>query len=220
MNPSTAELVLYGITAVSVLVWVEGLRFLTATIRRGRNNVEQFTLPEEQTPPNIVHGSAEVEGRAAELSQKAAALLAAKSMRICQRTDELIEFETPSEYLPGQTRALLTMQGQMRFTPLSDRTTRVDYALAVPRPRILLILGFVFQTLGFLAIVSGFAVIYFLVVPSPNPAVRWQTLQMIQVVHFLWPPFLFAGIYRKTASLIKGHFDTFICNLPFLVTPA
>ena len=142
--------------------------------------------------------------------------MAARSIKICERTDESIVFETPREFVPGSNVNLPPLSGQMRFTPLSAQTTRVDYALAKPRVRVLLIMGFVFQALGFAAIVAGFLVIYFLVVPNQHPGVRWQTVQMVQVVHFLWPPFLFAGIYRKSASFVRAQFDTFIHNLPFL----
>ena len=216
MNAAAAEMLLYAITALAVVVWVEGLRFLVATVRKGRKGGEEFGKSDDPAPANIIYGSAEVEGRAAELSQKAAAVMAARSIKICEKTDESITFETPREFIPGSNINLPVLSGQMRFTPLSAQTTRVDYALAKPRVHALLIAGFVFQVLGLVAIIAGFLVIYFLAVPNPNPGMRWQTVQMIQVVHFLWPPFMFAGFYRKSASFIRAQFDTFIRNLPFL----
>ena len=216
MNAATAEMLLYAMTAVAVVAWVEGLRFLTATVRKEKKGGQEFGKAEDPAPANIIYGSAEVQGRAAELSQRAAAVMAAKSIKICEKSDESIVFETPGEFIPGSNVKMPPLSGQMRFTPLSDRRTRVDYALAKPNVRVLLILGFVFQALGFAAIVAGFLVIYFLVVPSPNRWLRWQTLQMIQVVHFLWPPYLFAGLYRKSASGVRAQFDTFIHNLPFM----
>ncbi len=216
MNAANAEMLLYAITAVAVVAWVEGLRFLTATIRKEKKGGEEFAKADDPAPANIIFGSAEVQGSAAELSQKAAAVMAARSIKICEKTDESIVFETPKEFIPGSNINLPPLSGQMRFTPLSAQTTRVDYALAKPRVRVLLILGFVFQALGLIAIIAGFLLIYFLAVPNPNPGVRWQTVQMVQVVHFLWPPFLFAGLYRKSASFVRAQFDTFIHNLPFL----
>jgi hypothetical protein len=216
MNAANAEMLLYAITAVAVVVWVEGLRFLVATVRKGKKGSEEFGKLDDPAPANIIFGSAEVKGSAAELSQKAAAVMAARSIKICEKTDESIVFETPKEFIPGSNVNLPPLSGQMRFTPLAAQTTRVDYALAKPRVRILLILGFVFQALGFIAIMAGFLLIYFLAVSDPNPGVRWQTMQMVQVVHFLWPPFMFAGIYRKSVSFVKSQFDTFIHNLPFL----
>ncbi len=216
MNAAAAEMLLYAITAVAVVVWIEGLRFLTATVRKEKKGGEEFANPDDPAPANIIYGSAEVEGRAAELSQKAAAVMAARSIKICEKTDESIVFETPREFVPGSNVNLPPLSGQMRFTPLSAQTTRVDYAVAKPSVRVVLIVGFVFQAMGFVAIVAGFLLIYFLVVPNQHRGVRWQTIQMVQVVHFLWPPFLFAGIYRKSTAIIRAQFDIFIHNLPFL----
>jgi hypothetical protein len=216
MNAVTAEMVLYAITAVAVVVWVEGLRFMVATVRKGRKGFEQFANPNDAPPANIICGSAEVDGNTAELSQRAATLLAAKSVLICERTDESIVFETPKEIIPGQNINIPSLHGQLRFTPLEAQKTRVDYAITRPHVRALLILGFSFTAMGFVAIVAGFLLIYFLVIPSPFEAVRWQTVQMLNVTLFLWPPFLLGGLYRKSASLVKAQFDTFIHNLPFV----
>ncbi len=216
MNAAAAEMLLYAITAVAVVVWIEGLRFLVATVRKEKKGGEQFGPADEAAPANIIYGSAEVKGGAAELSQKAAAIMAARSIKICEKTADAIIFETPKEPIPGSNINIPSLSGQMRFTPLSSQSTRVDYALAKPRVHVLLILGIVFQALGFVAIIAGFLLIYFLAVPDPNPGVRWQTVQMAQTVHFLWPPFLFAGLYRKSASIVRTQFDTFVHNLPFL----
>jgi hypothetical protein len=216
MTAAAAEMLLYAITAVAVAAWVAGLEFLVATVRKGKKGAAELATLGDPPPANLIYGSAEVEGNAAALSQRAAAVLAAKSVRISERTDEKIVFETPKEIIPGQTFNLPALSGQLLFTALTAQTTRVDYAVAKPHVRALLILGFVFVALGIAAIVTGFLLIYFLAVKSPSPAVRWQTVQMVQVVHFLWPPFLFGGIYRKSVSLVKVQFDTFIHNLPFL----
>ena len=31
-------------------------------------------------------------------------------------------------------------------------------------------------------------------------AIRWQSIQILHVIHFLWPPFLFAGLYRRVRA--------------------
>jgi hypothetical protein len=212
MNAANAEMLLYAITAVAVVVWVEGLRFLVATVRKGKKGSEEFAKAYEPAPANIIYGSAEVQGSAAELLKKAAAVMAARSIRICETTDETIVFETPT----GLNAALPPLNGQMRFIALSPQTTRVDYAVAKPYGHILLTLGFVFQAFGLAAIIAGFLLIYFLAVPNPNPGARWMTILMILVFNFLWPPFLHAGLYRRSISIVRAQLDTFIHNLPFL----
>ena len=47
------------------------------------------------------------------------------------------------------------------------------------------------------AFVVGFWAIHTYVVP--NPQIRGQTIQIVQLVHFLWPPFLFFGLRRRMA---------------------
>ena len=69
--------------------------------------------------------------------------------------------------------------------------------------------------LGLIALVVGFLVMQTYVISSPNPAVRGQVFQMCQVVHFLWPPFLFGGLYRKKFSVVRAGFDTLVHNLPY-----
>jgi hypothetical protein len=51
-------------------------------------------------------------------------------------------------------------------------------------------------------------------VTSPDPATRMQTLQMLQIVHFLWPPFLFGGLYRAGRGALRANLDTLLHNLP------
>jgi len=38
---------------------------------------------------------------------------------------------------------------------------------------------------------------------------------MLQVVHFLWPPFLFGGLYRRGRSAVREAFEVMIHNLPY-----
>ena len=128
MNAATAEMLLYAMTAVAVVAWVEGLRFLTATVRKEKKGGQEFGKADDPAPANIIYGSAEVQGPAAELSQRAAAVMAAKSIKICEKSDESIVFETPGEFIPGSNVKMPPLGGQMRFTPLSNRRTRVDYA--------------------------------------------------------------------------------------------
>jgi hypothetical protein len=69
---------------------------------------------------------------------------------------------------------------------------------------------------GLVALVGGGWAAYTFLASSPNPAARGQTLQMLQAVHFLWPPFLFGALYRWGNSAVAGQFDAFAHNLPYL----
>jgi hypothetical protein len=51
------------------------------------------------------------------------------------------------------------------------------------------------------------------VLGSDDPAVRGQVVQAIQVIHFLWPPFLFCGLTRYLRRLTVGAFRTLLRNM-------
>ncbi len=225
MNAETARLVLFAITAVAMVTWVIGLRFLIRSAkvpgRAGRGQEDRFG-PEQPTPKNLVVGNAEVEGQAADLLAKATAALASQAMgalgqfRILQRTDDCVTFEGSGPSHGSKSGGQIIRRGQFQFTPLGGSRTAIDYAIDVSSGRGLLIGGAVAQILGLIAIVVGFLLIYTLVLPNPEPAVRGQVFQMFQVVHFLWPPFLFGGLYRYRHRLVRDGLKTFVHNLPYL----
>lgn len=215
MDADTANLALNIIAVAAIVVWVFGLRFLMLSVRSEKNQDAEETTRDAATSRNLLYGSAEIEGAAAELSQRATAMLAEKGVRITERTDERVVFGAEAENAAEQP-ARLVFSGQMRFVPLTAETTRVHYVLSVPSMRILSVLGFVCQALGLAAIIVGYVVIRQFVVDSDNPAVRWQTFQMMQVVHLLWPPFLFGFLHRRPRRAMRAAFDTFVHNLQFL----
>ena len=52
-------------------------------------------------------------------------------------------------------------------------------------------------------------------VPNENPAVRAQVIQMVQAIHLLWPPFLFAGLARKLRTAVGNEVRRVVQNAPF-----
>jgi hypothetical protein len=53
------------------------------------------------------------------------------------------------------------------------------------------------------------------VLPSDNPAIRGQTAQVVQLVHFLWPPFLLTFQARRARSLATEYTLDLMSNLPY-----
>jgi hypothetical protein len=106
-------------------------------------------------------------------------------------------------------------RGQLRLTPLGDDSTRIDYALELKPLDGWLRAASVVQLAGLLVLVGLFWLLYTLVVPAPQPGVRWQVLQMFQVSHVLWPPFLLIALYRRWRQGVIAQFDTFLHNLPY-----
>ncbi len=225
MNAETARLVLFAITAVALVVWVIGLRFLLWSAKvpgRSDGGQDERFGPDQPTPKNLVVGNAEVEGQAADLLAKATSALASQAMgalgqfRILERTDDCVTFEGSGPSHGSKSGGQIIRRGQFQFTPLGSGRTAIDYAVDVSSGRGLLIVGAVVQVLGLIAIIVGFLLIHTLVIPDPKPAVRGQVFQMIQVVHFLWPPFLFGGLYRFRHRQVRDGLKTFVHNLSYI----
>lgn len=211
VDAKTAELVLYAITAVGVIVWLAGLRFLVgASAMRKGPPADRFNLTGSE-PKNLITGSAEVQGEPAELAAKAASLLARGGVKILEQTQDQVVFEGPASGPVGPR----TRQGRLQFASRAHGRTRIDYDVEVSGGEGLLVGGAIFQLLGLIALIVGFWLIRTYVVANPNASVRAQAFQMVQVVHLLWPPFLFGGLYRRGYGAVRAGVDTLVHNLPY-----
>jgi hypothetical protein len=139
------------------------------------------------------------------------------TLRILETADNQITIQgVPSEN-PLESSSRHIQQGKLIFSNSMTGHTQVDYVVIVGNSiRVLLFVGALMQVLGLIAICTGFVLILTLVIPEPFPAIRWQTLQMMQVIHFLWPPFLFGALYRRRFTSIKSAFAAFLSNLPYV----
>jgi hypothetical protein len=53
-------------------------------------------------------------------------------------------------------------------------------------------------------IAAGAALLLSVVVPAHLPAVRWQALQILQIMHVLWPPFLIVFLHARLRSMLAA----------------
>lgn len=51
--------------------------------------------------------------------------------------------------------------------------------------------------------------------PSEHEAVRTQVVQIVQAVHLLWPPFVFAGLSLKLRRMVGAEVRRVVQNAPF-----
>jgi hypothetical protein len=218
MDPEAAELVLAVITAIGAVVWLIALSFLIASARARTAGSDEGGLADEW-PPDWLFGSAEVEGDAAELSTRAAALLVRGTtfpgvpLKIVEKTDRHVRFERAGAS-PGSRSVGWVLRGELRFTPVAAGRTRVAWGAEPVALRWLLWLGGAFQAAGLVVLVTLCWALGTWVASSPDPTVRWQTFQMFQAVHFLWPPFLFGGLYRMGRRWVAAQLDALAHNLP------
>jgi hypothetical protein len=217
-------LIVAAIAAVGAIAWLAGVAVMARTTRDRRARAEEAAARfeiEDAAAGGAIVGEADVEGRPEELSEKLARLLARDGMGplgpvkivACDRTGLVFEPAGAGTGSPGYAAAGV-YRGRFRFTPKGS-STRIEYAVEVPSGRVLIALGWLFVALGFAALVGGCWAMFAYVLPSPNPNVRGQAFQMVQIVHFLWPPFLFASLSRQPARWITARVDALVNNLPY-----
>jgi hypothetical protein len=219
MDPETAQIVLIAIAAAGAVVWLIALGFLIASARPRPAGVGDEGGLADEWPPEWLSGSTEVEGDAAELSTRAASLLARGTtfpgvpLKIVEKTDRHVRFERAG-LLFGRRSPGSVLRGELRFTPAGQGRTRVAWGAEPSDLRFLLWLGGAFLAAGLVVLVTLCWALDTWVASSPDPTVRWQIFQMFQAVHFLWPPFLFGGLYRAGRKWAAAQLDAFANNLP------
>jgi len=212
------------ITALAAATWLIGLQFLWSSAKKGQpseGTPHGRSEDSEASASRRLVGSAEVDGEASSLAAKAASLLAKGTVfpffpvKIMEKSEDHIRFEPVGPGGGGQSPLGWFRQGLLWFTPLGQGRTRADWAAELTDTGRQLWLGGLFQVLGLIALVVGFWAIHTYVVSSPDPAERWQTVQMLQVSHFLWPPFLFGALYRRGRQEVAARFEALVHNLPY-----
>ena len=224
MDPQTARTVLYAITAAACTAWIIGLVFVwrSRDPRSAESSVEAAADFGEAIDPGawVVTGVETVDSAEPDLHRKAARLLAEGRLGMPLKVTRCDERELVFE--PAMvTRWMMVRRGIIRFEPAGFGKTNLRYAMfARGSGRRLLWLAWLFQGLGLLAIGIGFWAISTYVINHPNPPVRVQSVQMVQTIHFLWPPFLFAGLYRSfrrgSRNLSSRLVDALAHNLPYV----
>jgi len=221
MDPEAAQLVLSGILVIGAVVWLTGLQFLVRASRAVTPERDQDMYPDSQSPsaPNRLTGYAEVQGQPGVLATRAASILAKGSplgpIKIVEKTDDRLAFERLGPGMANQPASRWFRRGELRFSTARQSRCRVEWTAELANMDWLLKLGALFQVLGLLALGIGGWAIDTYVVSSPEPAVRWQTVQIMQAVHFLWPPFLFGALYRRGRKEVAAHFEALAHNLPY-----
>jgi hypothetical protein len=224
VDPNLSQLIVIGIAAVGTIAWLAGLSVMARATRERRARAEEAAARfdvEDATAGGTIVGEAEVEGRPEQLSEKLAGLLAREGLGplgpvkivACDRNELVFEPGGASPGSPGYAQAGV-YRGRFRFTPTGSRT-RVEYAIEASSGRVLIGLGWLFIVLGLAALIVSCWAMFAYVIPSPNPGVRGQAVQMVQIVHFLWPPFLFAALSRQPARWISARVDALVNNLPY-----
>jgi hypothetical protein len=224
MDEVLARIMVIAIAAIGAVAWLAAVSVMLRLTREQRTRAVEGTQTfdiESTSGPGAIVGTAEVAGRPEELSAKLAERLARDGVgplgpvKIMACNGRELEFESarPDNAAKGY-HALGFRRGRVQFAGIGARTT-VDYVLETTSRGILLGMGWLFIALGLAALIAAVWLQFTYVIPSPNPGIRFQAVQTVQIVHFLWPPFLFAFLSRQPARILRAQMDALVHNLPY-----
>jgi hypothetical protein len=212
MDPGPDPALVYGIytvlMALGVAAWFFGLRQRNRTFGA--------------TSPGPSRGEVEVEHAPDEVCKEIARRLASQSSGLSVRIDTCTAEEVRARLnlFPGSDATIAQHPERggtlsCAITP-SGSGSRVEW-IADGRPlnRLLGVVMDLILVLGALVLVAIGLVVALLVIDHPNPAVRWQVVQTIHILHFLWPPFLFGFIARRRRALVEARVGDLLSNMKF-----
>lgn len=232
VDQSGMEITLYAIlgTALAiwiVSVWLTSLSFRNTRVRRAPGD-ERFGFEAPPVQPRGVEssrsleGSLEVPGASSQLCDRFVKCLVHSNpsqlirgpgmglVRILDRTGDVVRFESNHSGRVGVFDVTVQFQDQ------ESGQTRIDYEIRTASGTWMLYAAVVAEGLGLVAIVTAWWLISTYVLNNPRPDIRWQTIQAVQVAHFLWPPFLFLGLQRHRRRYGQSVLEAILTNLPYI----
>ncbi len=217
MDQETARIIVVAVTLVGALVWIGGLVALLkaarARIEAASHAADRFEV-ETSSAPGAIVGYAEVDGDPEDLAVKLASQLARNSIFAFGSVKILTADRNEVRFAPAGPSHLGFRAGRFRLTPSGSSKTRIDYAIeTAPGPW--LPLGWVSLALGLAALIAAPTLVCLFVLPSPNPQIRAQSIQVVQMCHFLWPPYLFAYRAGQPSRMLRAQTESLVQNLPY-----
>ncbi|MGE3817893.1 MAG: hypothetical protein AB7I30_00510 [Isosphaeraceae bacterium] len=229
MTEEIARTILLVITTVAGLFWLVTTSWFLSLVRSANAEPthELDDLPRESARPRDRRGIAgiqEVKGAPEQLAESLARDLGRHGLngvpvRILEADRTRVRFEVMGNPSLSRRPGMATgkpRRGEVEFRRGKGGASLAEYWMEAGASRGLLVAGGVFSALGLAALVLGFWAISTYVVPSPKLAVRGQVVQMVQCIHFLWPPWLFGLLYKSINGALRRTLETRIANLPFV----
>ncbi len=219
MDTQLARVVVATLLGIAIVVWLAAVRF----VARARRSVEpaaddnRLTSIDSASPEGLLAGQVEVEASAVGLSGQLARVLSQPQGPALGAIKVLHVDDTSVEFVQASSQPNCAFhEGRVRFVPDGPRRAVATYVLDPVSGRGLLFAAQAMLVAGIAAIGITAYLMESYVVSSPNPAVRWQCVQSLQVAHFLWPPFMFAARYRARRRQAVDQIETVLANLPHL----
>jgi len=125
--------------------------------------------------------------------------------------DAIVEASTDEE-VRWRSQGALRTQGTATLRS-EGRQTHVQLSVVAQSP--LMLAAKIVVTVGLLATLGIYQLISTLVLESGSPGLYIQVIQMVHAVHFLWPPFLLAGIVSVTRRRLLLELQRSLQNAVF-----
>jgi hypothetical protein len=222
MDAEIARLIFAVIMVVGFLIWLWSLQ-MALGIGRATVTPDWRMLSEEQpTQTNTESGARTVRGTPEKLSATLARLIVQHNVgtfgslfEVVERSPQRIVLRKNGPLMCNQPPSLYFSEAELTFEPVSHDTTRVSYVLGFDRlaRRVKIVTLSIILGIGLPVLVIVGGLIWYFVLPSPNPAVQWQVFQTLQIAHALWPPFLILGLYRAGRRQSKTYFSNLLSTL-------
>ena len=214
MDRDTAEIVFWLLMGLAFLVWAADLVMVLLIAPRREEGGRQFQAMGDWDPDGevVVDGPPDAVGRAILRALRQSALgMVGAGYRAVEQTDRLLRVEKIGALVCNQPLGLYFDRAEFRLERAGEGRTRVAYVLSDDRIRRLFYrigLGLVLG-LALPALIAICVVIDQFVIRDEDPNVRWQVLQSLQAIHFLWPPLL----VLLPVWLAPGQSRVFVENL-------
>ncbi|TWT87213.1 hypothetical protein Mal64_27510 [Pseudobythopirellula maris] len=217
MPPEMALFTFVAIMSVAICIWFWSLAL---ALRMGRPSEapESFTVKRPETTGDLV-GEITVHGECDEVSKELVRSLRRPSvnrvtsvLRVTEHSPERVVFSNAGGGICNQAASHYFDEGEMLLAPAGDGRVRVHYRIGLSgmlRRFRQLALGMALG-LGLPGLLLVGGLVAALVLPSPEPAVRGQVLQTLQVVHVLWLPFLFIHIAKTARRQSRAFIESLI----------
>lgn len=226
MDIQTTQLVFAALITLAALVWIHSLvRALQLRPKQDTEGNPWAMLPGDQEPPSqdVETGHRTVQGQVETVSRAIAKAILGQNIpgvfapmfQVTERTSNRVVARKDAPRRCNQPPGMQFREVEFDLRQLGESTVEIDYRIDFGPMRtrsrtiaIAMILG-----LGLPLLLVGGLAMWVYVVNNPNPAIRAQVLQTLQISHVLWPPYLLMHQYKTG----RKHSRTFLSNLLSMV---
>lgn len=224
MSPENAETIFAGVIGIGVFVWLVSLRAILS-IGREKTIQDKWDVGNEALHDERgVAGQVVVPGDGESLSKalcrsllNASHGVSGAAYKIEERSPKRVLVEKRGALVCNQQPSTYFSEACFHLTRIGENQVQVDYSIGFERVAsklrksgLAVVLG-----LGLPCILITATLIWTLVVGSNNEAVRWQVLQSLQIIHVLWPPFLFVRLYNAGRTQSKIYIENLLESLAY-----